>query len=85
MSQFQLQNAQRQSVVYGFDQASGYFIVVRDRNRVLVDRSSAQDGLTGSELVQVAEENGVTLPDEHMLCAMLDFPLDQWNPLLVGQ
>ncbi len=86
MPQFQLQNAQGQDVIYGFDQTSGYFVHVHESNgRVAVNRSSALDGLTGSELVRVVEEQGVTLPDDHMLCAMLDLPLDEWNPLLVGQ
>ncbi len=40
---------------------------------------------TGSELVEVAERNGVALPDDHLLCAMLDLPLGEWHPLLVGQ
>lgn len=86
MSQFQLQNAKGHSVVYGFDQVAGYFIEVHEGSgAVAVHRSSASDGLTGSELVEVAEGNGVELPEEHMLCAMLDLPLGEWNPLLVGQ
>ena len=86
MSQYQLQNAKRQDVIYGYDRVTGYFIQVHGKGGMLVvDRSSSLDGLTGSELVDVAEQNGVTLPEEHMLCAMLDLPLGEWNPLLVGQ
>ncbi|MCL5952180.1 MAG: hypothetical protein M1132_10755 [Chloroflexi bacterium] len=85
MSQFQLENAKGQSVVYGFDHAAGYFIQVHEPNgQVTVHRNSSMDGLTGSELVEVAEGNGVTLPDDHLLCAMLDLPIGEWNPLLVG-
>ncbi len=86
MSQFQLENAQGQNVIYGFDHVAGYFIQVHEPSgQVAVDRSSSLDGLTGSELVEVAEGNGVVLPDDHMLCAMLDLPLGEWHPLLVGQ
>ncbi len=86
MSQFPVRNAKGQDVIYGFDHVSGYFIQVHDANgTIAVDRSSALDGLTGSELVEVAEEHGITLPEEHMLCAMLDLPIGEWNPLLVGQ
>ncbi len=86
MSQFHLQNAKGQTVVYGFDHVDGYFIQVHDPSgQVTGHRSSSMDGLTGSELVEVAEDNGVDLPDDHMLCAMLDLPLGEWHPLLVGQ
>jgi hypothetical protein len=86
VSQFQLQNANGRSVIYGFDPVSGYFVQVHECNgEVTLHRSSASDGLTGSELVDVAEGNGVVLPDDHMLCAMLDLPIGEWNPLLVGQ
>ncbi len=86
MSQFQLRNEKGQSVIYGFDHTRGYFIRIHEPGgQVMVQRSSSLDGLTGSELVEVAEGNGVDLPDEHMLCAMLDLPLGAWNPLLVGQ
>jgi hypothetical protein len=86
VSQFQLENAQGQSVIYGFDRVAGYFIQIHEPSGdIAIDRSSSLDGLTGSELVEVAEGNGVALPDDHMLCAMLDFPLGAWNPHLIGQ
>ncbi len=86
MSQYQMQNATGQSIIYGFDPVSGYFIHMQERDGVAIaQRSSAADGLTGSELVDAAEEHGLTLPEAHQLCAMLDLPLDLWNPLLVGQ
>ncbi len=86
MSQFQLQNAKGQCVVYGFDHVAGYFVQVHEPSGdVTVYRSSLMDGLTGSELVEVAEGSGVTLPEGHALCAMLDLPIGEWNPLLVGQ
>lgn len=86
LPQFQLQNASGQSVIYGFDHVTGYFIqVLEPSGHVAVHRSSSLDGLTGSELVEVVEANGVALPDDHMLCAMLDLPLGEWNLLLIGQ
>ncbi len=52
MSQFQLENAQGQNVIYGFDHVAGYFIQVHEPSgQLAVDRSSSLDGLTGSELV----------------------------------
>ncbi len=86
MSQFQLENARGQSVIYGFDPVAGYFVQVYEPSgQVAVDRRSSRDGLTGSELVEIVEGNGIALPDDHLRCAMLDLPLDQWNPLLIGQ
>jgi hypothetical protein len=86
MTQFQVRNDKGRNVIYGFDRASGYFVQVRKRSgEADLARSSVQDGLTGSELVRIVEENGVTLPEEHLLCAMLDLPFGEWNPLLVGQ
>ncbi len=86
MTQFQVRNGRGRNVIYGFDHASGYYVQVRKRTgEADLDRSSVQDGLTGSELVDIVEQNGVTLPEEHLLCAMLNLPFGEWNPLLVGQ
>ena len=86
MPQYSLTNDKQQTIVYGFDSVEGYVIQVHDREgHVLLHRGSSLDGLTGSELIEVAQTYSVALPADHKLSAELDLPLETWSPLLLGQ
>ncbi len=86
MAQYEIRNGQGETVIYGFNPTSGYFIQVHDASgQTTLHRWSLLDGLTGSELVEIAEEHNVQLPEAHSLCAMLDLPFEEWNPVVLGQ
>ena len=86
MAQYEIPNGQGETVIYGFNPTSGYFIQVHDASgQTTLHRWSLLDGLTGSELVEIAEEHGVQLLEAHSLCAMLDLPFGEWNPVVLGQ
>ncbi len=85
-AQHEISNGHGETVIYGFNPTSGYFIQVHDSAGLTVlHRWNLLDGLTGSELVEIAEEHGVQLPEAHTLCAMLDLPVEVWNPVVLGQ